>query len=300
MIIDFEKLSLGENMDNTALDVTGLTKRYRDFTLDNVSFSVPYGSVVGFIGENGAGKSTTLKAILGLVKKDAGTIAILGKREQDIDFVTRNKVGVVFDGNNLPGNLTPKQLGSFLPNIFLSWDQSKYFSMLEQLSLPKGKKIKTLSTGMKVKLAIAVALSQNPELLIMDEPTSGLDPVVRDDVLNMIQDFVADYKHSVLLSSHITSDLEKIADTIVFIHQGKIIFHEVKSALKSQYGIIKCNQAQFAEINQADILYCRKQGNEWEVLIADRDAIQKKYPCFPITPTTIDEIMLICVKGDRP
>lgn len=287
-------------MDNVALAITSLTKRYRDFTLDNVSFSVPCGSVVGFIGENGAGKSTTLKAILGLVKKDAGTIAILGKREQDIDFVTRNKVGVVFDGNNLPGNLSPKQLGSFLPNIYLSWDQGKYCSMLEQLSLPKGKKIKELSKGMKMKLAIAVALSQNPELLIMDEPTSGLDPVVRDDVLSLIQDFVVDHKHSVLLSSHITSDLEKISDTIVFIHQGKIVFCEAKSALKNRYGIIKCSQPQFAEINQADILYYRKQGNECEVLITDRDTMQKKYPGFSIAPATIDEIMLICVKGERP
>lgn len=287
-------------MDSTALNITGLTKRYRDFTLDGVSFSVPYGSVVGFIGENGAGKSTTLKAILGLVKKDVGTIAILGKKEQDIDFATRNKVGVILDGNNLPGNLTPKQLGSFLPNIYLSWDQSKYFSTLEQLSLPKAKKIKTLSKGMKMKLAIAVALSQNPELLIMDEPTSGLDPVVRDDVLNMIRDFVADHKHSVLFSSHITSDLEKIADAIVFIHQGKVVFRESKNVLKSQYGIIKGNQTQFAEIDRADIFYYRKQGNEWEVLITDRIAMQKKYPAFPIAPVTIDEVMLICVKGERP
>lgn len=287
-------------MDSTALDVISLTKRYHDFTLDNVSFSVPYGAVVGFIGENGAGKSTTLKAILGLVKKDTGTVAILGKREQDIDFVTRNKVGVVFDGNNLPEKLTPKQLGAFLPNVYLSWDQNKYFSMLEQLSLPKGKKIKTLSKGMKMKLAIAVALSQNPKLLIMDEPTSGLDPVVRDDVLNMIWDFVADHKHSVLLSSHITSDLERVADTIVFIHQGKIIFRESKNVLMNQYGIIKGNQTQFAEIDRADILYYRKQGNEWEVLITDKIAMQKKYPVFPIAPVTIDEVMLICVKGERP
>ena len=286
--------------DNAALHIVGLTKRYRDFTLDHVSFCVPYGTVVGFIGENGAGKSTTLKAILGLIKKDAGTVSILGKREKDIDFAVRSKIGVVFDGNNLPEKLTPKQLDAFFSNIYLSWDRDRYFSLLEQLSLPGNKRIRALSRGMKMKLAIAAALSQNPDLLIMDEPTSGLDPVVRDDVLNMILDFVADRRHSVLLSSHITGDLEKIADTIVFLHQGKIIFCESKCALETRYGIIKSDRAQFAKTDPADIFCYRKHGDEWEALITDRAAVQKKYPDLQIVPATIDEIMLICVKGARP
>ena len=286
-------------MDTIALDIKGLTKRYRDFTLDNVTFNVPRGAVVGFVGENGAGKSTTLKTILGLITKDAGTISILGKQEQNIDFVTRNKIGVVFDGNNYPDKLTPKQLSSFLDNVYTFWDKAKYFSMLDKLTLPANRKIKTFSKGMKMKLAITVALSQNSELLIMDEPTSGLDPVVRDDILNMILDFVRDEKHSVLISSHITSDLEKIADYIVFIHNGKVIFNKSQNELRYHYGIMKCNVTQFEAIDKRDALYYRKQGYEWEVLIADRDTAQKKYSNVQITPASIDDIMLFYIKGER-
>ena len=286
-------------MYNEALTITGLTKRYRDFALKNVSFSVPHGAVVGFIGENGAGKSTTLKTILGLVKKDNGAISILGKQEQDIDFTTRNKVGVVFDGNNYPDRLTPKKLSSFLANIYISWDKEKYFSMLEKLSLPVNKRIKTFSKGMKMKLAIAAALSQNPELLIMDEPTSGLDPVMRDDILNMILDFVKDKKHSILISSHITSDLEKIADYIVFIHNGKVIFDKSKQELMCQYGIMKCSEVQFEAMDKENILYYRRQDCECDILTADRDAMQRKYPDMQIAPATIDDIMLIYIKGER-
>ena len=287
-------------MDNTALNITGLTKRYRDFTLDNVSFCVPYGAVVGFVGENGAGKSTTLKAILGLIKKDTGTISILGSQEQDIDFVLRNRIGVVFDGNNLPERMTPKQLSDFLTNIYIFWDKEKYLSMLDKLSLPTNRKIKTFSKGMKMKLAIVAALSQNPELLIMDEPTSGLDPVVRDDILNMILDYVQDEKHSDLISSHITSDLEKIADYIVFIHKGKVVFDKRKEDLIHHYGIIKCDTEQFKAIGKENVISYRRQGNKLDILISDRNAVQMKYPNVQVVPATIDDIMLFYVKGEIP
>lgn len=286
-------------MNTAALGITGLTKRYRDFTLDSVSFDVPYGSVVGFIGENGAGKSTTLKTILGLVKKDEGTISVLGKREQDIDFATRNKIGVVFDGNNYPDKLTPKQLGRLLHNVYISWDEEKYFSMLDKLHLPVNKKVKTFSKGMKMKLAITTALSQDPQLLIMDEPTSGLDPVMRDDILNMILDFVRDKKHSALISSHITSDLEKIADYIVFIHDGRVVFDKSKQELMCRYGIMKCSEVQFEVIDKRDVLCYRRQSHEWDVLTPDRDAMQKKYPDIQITSASIDDVMLIYIRGER-
>lgn len=286
-------------MDRIALDINGLTKQYRGFALDKVSFGVPYGAVVGFIGENGAGKSTTLKAILGLVKKDAGTISLLGKEERSIDFTTRGKVGVVFDGDNYPDKLTPKQLSSFLKNVYVSWDEEKYFSMLDKLSLPVNRKIKAFSKGMKMKLAIIAALSQNPELLIMDEPTSGLDPVMRDDILNMILDFVRDEMHAVLISSHITSDLEKIADYIVFIHKGKVVFCKSKEELTCQYGIMKCSAAQFEAIDKEDILCYRRQGNELDILTADREGAQRKYPNMQIIPAAVDDIMLIYIRGER-
>ena len=287
---------MGEN----ALSVNGLTKRYRDFVLDGVTFSVPCGTIVGLIGENGAGKSTTIRAILGLIQKDAGTVTIFDKQEQDIDFTARNQIGVVFDGNNFPDTLTPEKLGSLLKNIYPEWDDELYHTTLEKLSLPAHKKIKTFSKGMKMKLSICAAFSHHCKLLILDEATSGLDPVVRDDILDMLLEFVQDETHSILVSSHITSDLEKIADYIVFIHNGKVVFNKPKDELKYKYGILKCKTAQFDAVDKQDIIAYRKMDYEWQVLVADRDAAQKKYPDTVIDPATIDEIMLIYVKGVQP
>ena len=203
---------------NSALTISGLTKTYKDFVLDSVSFDVPEGSIVGLIGENGAGKSTTINAALGLIKKDAGYISIMGKDELDND--TKEQIGVVFDGSNYPEILSPKRLNRVMKNIYHSWDERTYMSLLKKFSLPADKQISQFSKGMKMKLAISVALSHNSKLLILDEATSGLDPVIRDDILDMLLDFVQDEEHSILVSSHITSDLEKIADYIVFIHDG--------------------------------------------------------------------------------
>lgn len=286
-------------MNDIALRVNGLTKKYRDFVLDDVSFDVPRGTIVGLIGENGAGKSITIKAILGLIQKDAGHITILGKQDQDISFAIRNQIGVVFDGSNFPETFTPKKLCSFLHNIYPMWDENKYFSLLEKLSLPFNKKIKTFSKGMKMKLSIVVALSHDSHLLILDEATSGLDPVVRDDILDIFLDFVQDEKNSILVSSHITSDLEKVADYIVFIHRGRVVFSKSKDELKYKYGIIRCGAAQFDIIDKNEIIAYRKQDYEWEVLVADKDAAKKRYPKAVIDPATIDEIMLIYAKGRK-
>jgi len=285
-------------MKENALVVKGLKKKYRDFTLDDVSFNIPCGMIVGLIGENGAGKSTTINAILGLIKKDAGTISILGKQDNEIDNGIRNQIGVVFDGSNFPSVLSARKLNNVLKNIYSTWDENGYFSLLQKMSLPTDKKIKEFSKGMKMKLSIAVALSHHSKLLILDEATSGLDPVVRDDILDMFLDFVQDENNSILVSSHITSDLEKVADYIVFIHKGKVVFSKPKDELKYQYGIIKCGAAQFDAIDKEEIIAYRKQDYEWEVLVADRTAAQKKYPKAVIDPATIDEIMLLYVKGE--
>lgn len=283
---------------NNALIVNGLTKKYHDFILDGVSFSVPRGTIVGLIGENGAGKSTTINAILGLKNKDAGTIEILGKQEQEIDNTVRNQIGVVFDGSNFPESITPKKLNNVFKNIYAAWDETGYFTLLKKLSLPAEKKVKAFSKGMKMKLSIAVALSHQSKLLILDEATSGLDPVVRDDILDMFLDFVQDENNSILVSSHITSDLEKVADYIVFIHNGKVVFSKSKDELRYKYGIIKCGAAQFEAIDKQDIIVYRKQDYEWQVLVADKDSAQKKYPKAVIDQATIDEIMLLYVKGE--
>lgn len=283
-------------MQDNYLVVDSLTKQYSDFTLDDVSFSIPQGAVVGLIGENGAGKSTTIKAILGLVSKDTGTVTILGKKNKDIDNSVRDQIGVVFDGSSFPEELSPQKLNKVFRNIYPSWDEEKYYSLLKKLSLPVNKKLKEFSKGMKMKLSTAVALSHHSKLLILDEATTGLDPIVRDDILDMFLEFVQE-NNSILVSSHITSDLEKIADYIVFIHQGKVIFMKSKNELKNQYGIIRCGHEQFRAIDGQDIAVARKQGDVWEVLFSDRNLAQKKYPNVVIEVATIDEIMLLYIKG---
>ncbi len=280
-----------------ALTISGLTKTYDDFVLDHVSFSVPNGSIVGLIGENGAGKSTTINAVLGLIQKDDGHVSILERGE--LDDAVKEQIGVVFDGSNYPEILSPGKLNRVMKRIYRSWDEPAYFQLLKQFSLPAGKQIRQFSKGMKMKLAISVALSHHSRLLILDEATSGLDPVVRDDILDMLLDFVQDEDHSILVSSHITSDLEKIADYIVLIHEGKIVFSRPKDELLEQYGILKCGAAQFDALDPADIIVYRKMDYEWQVLIADRQKMQKKYPDAMIVPAAIDEIMLLYVKGEK-
>lgn len=285
-------------MKENALEVYRLTKRYPDFLLDEVSFAVPRGTIVGLIGENGAGKSTTIKAILNLVKKDAGQIEILGRKEQEIDFDTRNRIGVVFDKHNFPASMSPNNLGKLLETVYPLWDRKLYGELLKKLSLPVNRKIKKLSKGMKMKLAIAVALSHHSEILILDEATSGLDPIVRDDILDILLEFVQEENHSILVSSHITSDLEKIADYIVFLHEGRVVFSKPKDELRYYYGIMKCGAAQFEKIDRADIVAYRKQDFEWQILVADRNEAQKKYPDSIIDPATLDDIMLLFIKGE--
>ena len=284
---------------NTALTITGLTKKYSNFVLDNISFSIPSASIVGLIGENGAGKSTTINSILGLIKKDSGKITVLGHDIDTFDCAVKEKIGVVFDGSNFSEELTPAKLSKVLRDIYSSWEQSYFNRLLDQLNIPATKKIKTFSKGMKMKLSIAVAFAHHPQLLILDETTSGLDPIVRDDILDMFLEFVQDEEHSILVSSHITSDLEKVADYIVFIHTGKILFCEPKDELLEHYGIIKCGAAQFDAIDKNDIVTYRKQDYEWQVLVANREKVAKKYPKAMVIPATIDEIMLLYVKGEN-
>lgn len=286
-------------MNRNALTVSGLTKKYKEFTLSDISFEVPQGTIVGLIGENGAGKSTTLNTILGLIHKDRGEISILGSPIEELQPEVKENIGVVFDGTNFSEELTPKRLNKVLKGIYVSWDEDYFFSLLKKLSLPTAKKIKSFSKGMKAKLSIAVAFAHHPKLLILDEATSGLDPIVRDDILDMFLDFVQDEENSILVSSHITSDLEKVADYIVFIHEGRLIFSKPKDELLESYGIVKCGAAQFDALDKQEIITYRKQDYEWQVLVADRHSAEKKYPKAMVIPATIDEIMLLYVRGEN-
>ena len=283
---------------NSALTVSGLTKRYEGFTLADISFEVPQGTITGLIGENGAGKSTTLHSILGLVHRDGGEISILGAPAEGLQPEARENIGVVFDGTNFSEELTPKRLNKVLKGVYSSWDEGYFLALLNKPSLPVSTKIKSFSKGMKAKLSIAAAFAHHPKLLILDEATSGLDPVMRDDMLDMFLEFVQDEENSILLSSHITSDLEKVADHIIFLHEGRLIFSKPKDELLENYGIVKCGAAQFEAIDRQDIITCQKQEYEWQVLVSDRNSAQKRYPNAMVIPASIDEIMLLYVRGN--
>lgn len=284
-------------MSNYALKLTNITKKYDDFILDNVSFNVPKGNIVGLIGENGAGKSTTLNSILDIIERDSGDVFILDSEKNKISNAIREKIGVVFDGNNFPEDLTPQKLNNVLKAIYSNWEEQKFYELLEKFSLPKNKKIKMFSKGMKMKLSISVALSHKAQLLILDEATSGLDPVVRDDILDILLDFVQEENNSILMSSHITSDLEKIADYIVFIHKGKVIFEETKDNLIYNYGIMKCKLKEFNDIEKKDIIRYRKMDYGYEILIKNKKELEKKYPNVIMDNIKIEDIMLMYVKG---
>ncbi len=269
------------------------------FALDNVSFSLPYGAILGFVGENGAGKTTTIGCILNTITKDMGTVKLFGREMMDADTDMREKIGVVYDGNNFPAYWTPKQLSQIMEGIYTQWDNSLFREYLETFNLQADQKIKHYSRGMTMKLAIAVALSHHPQLLILDEATSGLDPIVRDEMLDVFLDFVQDEDHSILLSSHITSDLEKIADYITFIHNGKILMTASKNDLVYHYAVMRCRENQFLALAPSDILAYRKRDYQIDVLVSDRKEAERKYKDAVIDHVSLDEILLLLVKGER-
>ena len=269
------------------------------FSLEHVSFNLPYGTIMGFVGENGAGKTTTIGCILNTVKKDSGKIKLFGEEMFDADTDMREKIGVVYDGNNFPVNWTAKQLAGIMAGFYTQWDNVLFQKYVENFNLPTNQKIRHYSRGMTMKLAIAAALSHHPQLLILDEATSGLDSIVRDEMLDVFLDFVQEENHSILLSSHITSDLEKVADYITFIHDGKLIATISKNDLVYNYAIMRCKESQFLELDTADILAYRKRDLQIDVLVSDMKKAQKKYKNVVIDHVSVDEIFLMFVKGER-
>lgn len=285
-------------MAENILEIDNLSKDYGDFVLDRVSFLLPRGVIMGLIGENGAGKSTTINCILNEIQKSSGKVLIFGKDHISDEIEIKSKLGVVFDENHFPDIFTPMEIGKYMSGIYPGWEWVVYRQFLEKFELPKDKKIKDYSKGMKVKLAFAVALSHKAELLILDEATSGLDPIIRDDVLDMLIDFVQDESHSVLVSSHIISDLEKVADYITFLHKGKVIFSHEKDDLVDNYGIVSCGAAIFDKLDKTEIIAYRKEDYQYKVLVKNQDKAAKNYPKAIVSPATIEEIMLFYVKGE--
>lgn len=269
------------------------------FKLDNVSFSIPYGSIMGFVGENGAGKTTTIGCILNTIRKDGGEIRLFGQEMKDADKNMREKIGVVYDGENFPAYLTVEQLAKVMQGLYKSWDETLFQKYLGDFNLPAGQKIKKYSRGMTMKLAIAAALAHHPQLLILDEATGGLDPIVRDEVLDLLLGFVQEENNAVLLSSHITSDLEKIADYITFIHEGKVLMTATRNDLAYNYAVMRCRERQFQALDAKEILAYRKRDFQIDVLVADGQKMRRKYRDVVVDQVSVDEIMLLLVKGKK-
>ena len=257
------------------IEVKNLNKTYPGFSLKDVSFKVPGGCIMGLIGENGAGKSTTIKAILDLIHTDSGNIRVLGKDIRKKGKEIREDIGVVLDGASFHETLRAKEIGKFMGKIYQNWDEKYYQRLLKTFNIPGNKPIKNFSTGMKMKLMIVAAMAHHPKLLILDEATSGLDPVVRDEILDMFQEFIQDEEHSVLISSHITSDLEKVADYITFIHKGEIFLSEEKDRIMEEYGIVRCRPEDLASIDPDMIVGISRGAYSCDVLVNQRERIKQ-------------------------
>lgn len=283
------------------LQLEQVSKRFpkSGFQLDNMSFSLPYGAILGFVGENGAGKTTTISCILNTVSRDSGTVKLFGREMRDADTDMREKIGVVYDGDNFPAYLTAMQLAQIMEGVYSQWDYPLFERYLQEFRLPPGQRIKNYSRGMTMKLAMAVALAHHPQLLILDEATSGLDPVMRDEMLDVFLDFVQEENHSILLSSHITSDLEKVADYIAFIHEGKLILTASKNDLAYRYAVLRCKESQFLALEKQDMIAYRKRDFQIDVLVRDGKEARRKYKDVVVDHVSVDEIMLLLVKGER-
>ena len=272
-----------------AIELRGLKKSFPDFTLGPVDLAVPEGTILGLIGENGAGKSTTIKLMLGLLRTDGGSITILG---QDAKKLDKNEIGVVLDEPGFPSLLNAKEIRSFLKDIYRNWDDAAWQDYMRRFELPQEKKFSEFSKGMKMKLAIAAAMSHRARLLILDEPTSGLDPVVRDEVVGILSEFTREPDHSVLLSSHIVSDLEKLCDYIAFLHKGQLLLNEEKDALYEEYGLLRCDLETLRTLDPNAIIGKKETPYGAEVILR-REAAGN----LTLSPIGIEELFVFMVKG---
>jgi len=283
---------------NNALEISHLTKDYGAFKLDDVSLTVPGGTIMGLIGENGAGKSTTIKCILNLIRRDEGTITVFGMDNLQQERAVKEQTGVVLDEVLFHDMLRPRQVGKILSGLYPNWDEALFTHYLEKFGLTGKKTVKEFSRGMKMKLAIAAAFATKPRLLILDEATSGLDPVVRDEILDEFLAFIQDEDHAILISSHITSDLEKAADYITYLHNGKVAVSGAKDELLDTYGKLVCSRADLEKIDQSLLAGSRVSQFGCEALVKDRHAFARRYPTLAVDPVTLEDIMVFTGKGD--
>ncbi|MBR6717663.1 MAG: ABC transporter ATP-binding protein [Oscillospiraceae bacterium] len=282
-----------------AIEIKGVTKKYDGFTLDNISFDVPRGSIMGFIGQNGAGKTTTIHGILNIIPIDAGEIRVLGMDHLQQEQQIKERIAVVFDEMPFHDLFTAAEMGRIFKGLYPVWDDAFFQQNLDRFRLPQNQKIGQFSKGMKMKLQIACAISHGAELLIMDEATTGLDPVVRSEILDLFLEYLQDEGHSILMSSHITSDLEKIADSVTFIDRGKILLSGYKDDILAAHGILKCTKADYRELDPDDLISTRLTDFGAEALVADREAAARKYSGIVMDPAPLDEIMVYYVNRTK-
>ena len=282
------------------IEIKNLKKKYDEkFELGKIDISIPKGVIVGLIGENGAGKTTLIKSILNIIKIDSGEIKIFGKDYKKEEKVIKEDIGVVLDNMFFPELLNAKDINSSMKDIYKNWDSKLYFSYLKEFDLPENKPLKSMSKGMRKKLEIVTAISHKSKLLILDEPTSALNPVVRAEVLEVLQKFIEDEEHSILLSTHITSDLERIADEIIFIDKGKKVLQKSRDEIIDNYGILKCDIDYFSNIDKKDIIAYKKTKYAYEVLVNDKKQASKKYHNCVIDKITLEDLMVLVIKGEK-
>ena len=277
------------------IEIKGLVKGYKSFTLGPIDLTVPGGSILGLIGENGAGKTTLIKSMLGIVKPSGGSVNLLGT---DPDHA-KEDIGVVMDDCFFSEYLRVKDVNSVLSHVYKGWDKGLFADYLDKFGLSGAKNIKELSRGMRMKLSLAAALAHRPRLLLLDEATAGLDPVVRDEILDEFLAFVSDDDHGILISSHITSDLEKVADYIAYLHQGKLLMCDEKDMLLESYGRLVCTKADLEQVDRGYIVSTRKSQYSTEALIRHKDDFKRLYPRLTVEPVTLDELMVFVVKGEK-
>lgn len=287
-----------EEMKNV-IELKNVSKDYGDFKLDNISFEVPEGCVCGFIGQNGAGKTTTIQLILDTIARDSGEITLFGKSIDGDSASLREDIGLVFDEMGFHEFLTAKQINTIMKNVYKNWDEALYFDYLKRFSLPSKKACGSFSRGMRMKLQIATALSHGAKLLIMDEPTSGLDPIVRNEMLQIFREYVVKEDHTILLSSHITGDLEKLADEVVFIDGGRIVIKGNKDEILEKHGIIKCKKEELAGIDKELIVSYELSSMGAEILVNDVNTARKLYPNMVIEQAGLEDIMIYYVNSTK-
>ena len=282
-----------------AIEIKDLTKKYDGFTLDAISFDVPRGCIMGFIGQNGAGKTTTIRALLNIIKTDGGSIRMLGLDHIKDEYAIKEQIAAVFDELPFHDSFTANQVNTMFKGLYGNWNEEQFFAYLDRFSLPRKKKLKKFSKGMKMKLQIATALSHGAKLLIMDEATTGLDPVVRNEILDIFREYIQDENNSILMSSHITSDLEKIADCVTFIDKGRILLTGFKDEILERHGLMKCTKAELDVIPDDGYISARVNDFGAELMVADLSAAKRQYPDLTFDRTSLEEIMLFYVNQGK-